>query len=172
MKKITGILLTAILLTMLAWNAQGFCDNSKHTLESLDLFGIRFNRPSDWNMEVRADYVSFTSPQSQDIQLILLDVGKTDGNLDQFLNDYKDPAKNRSLDEFKLKFISSKPIEVDGLGAYYLRFKSDRKEFGHVLFLRNNHQYILAFKAPTAEYQKNETVLLKAVESLKFYKVK
>lgn len=172
MKNIYG---TIFLASVLIFITAGFCLASgeiKYAAESIDLFGIRLDRPADWKMEVRADYVSFESPESSDTQLVLLDVGKTDSSLDQFLNDYKDPSKNKSLEEFKLKLESSKAMEVDGLGAYYLRFTSDKKEFGHILFVKNNHQYILALKAQKARYSVNEPILLKAAESLKFYKVK
>ena len=128
MKKVFGIIiLTVVSAVILSGLAHGDTDKMKFTRSDFDIFGISFEHPDNWKPEVHANHIIINDTKNEKLQLVLLDVGKTGNNLEKFYNEYKDPEKNESLKEFKLKLVDSKATEVAGMGAYYLKFKSGIK---------------------------------------------
>jgi hypothetical protein len=167
--KIDRTALFAAVFLLLAGASLAMAGEIKYNPVKVDLFGIKMQVPEGWEKQVTADNVTFTCPADKLVQLVFVDGGKTSASLDEFHRDYRDEKTNPLLSEFKLKLIDSRPVDVAGIGGYYLRFKSAQKDFGHVIFIHREHQYAIALKTPLGQYGKFEPVLKEAMKTLSFY---
>lgn len=176
MKKSCTIILIAIMFFAAAASAYADSTTSaadvKYVEEKVDLFGIKFERPSDWVPEAHAHDFTLTAPKEKLLQLVVVEGQLTKSSLDEFCDDFKDEAKNPLLKEYNLVLLSCKPMEMAGVGAYYIRFKSDQKDLGHILFISGGRQYALALKAPLGKYDKYEPILMQAAKTLSFFRIK
>ncbi len=161
-KSIAFIFMIVLLLTGSAFAQE---EDVKYTKMNFDIFGVQFMGPEGWKSEVNADFIKLTPPDKKNVQLIIMEDDQYGGNLEEYFIVY-----NRRLKEEKVEATDKKILDVAGNGAIYVRANTDKKDVGHVLFINNKKPYILALKTEKYNYKKYEPILLKLVETLKFYK--
>jgi predicted Zn-dependent protease len=157
----TLTLMIFILSTAFVFASQGI----KYVESKFDVYGIRFRRPADWKCEVRAEVCIITNPADKNVELVYLeDNVEYNGSLEDYLNLYK----TEWVDQKTMKVLSERPIEIAGLGAYYVRVDTGEKQVGHVLFLRNKKVFALGLKTGRNSYDRYEPVLMEVVKSFRF----
>ncbi|MCE1245925.1 MAG: hypothetical protein LWY06_04720 [Firmicutes bacterium] len=165
LRGIRGIALAFIAVLLLSGAVFAADEAVKYTKMQYDIFGVQFQAPEGWKTEVTADYIRLTSPDKRNIQLVIMEDDEYPGNLEEYFIAY-----NRRLKEEKVEATDKKVLEVAGNGAIYVRANTTKKDVGHVIFINNKRPYILALKTEKLNYKKYEPILLKLVETLKFYK--
>lgn len=161
-----SVALTTILFSMVAGIVCAENEALKYVNYQCDLFSVKFQKPDGWKEEVTSDYVLFTNPKNKNVQLSLLEGEPFDGGLDSYYENYKKFIK----DETKAEPSNKKPLEVAGYGAIYVRVNTEKKDRGHIIFLKDKTPYILVLKTDKGQYGNYEPVLLKMAETLRFYK--
>lgn len=166
--KITAVILLMAVVTVMPLWAQE--KDKKFENFECDLFEVKFQKPVGWQLEVKSEYIKLSNPNDENVQLVFLEFSAIKGTLDEFLKYYQE----NFLQENQVKVLQSKSMEIAGLKANYFQIETAQKDIGQVIFLRNmkdyNQPYVLALKTPKGQFKKYEPVLLKAIETMKFYK--
>jgi hypothetical protein len=158
------LILILIILIFLSIHGLWAKEEIKYVESKMELFGIRITHPDGWKQEVKADNIVFTSPSDPDLQLVYLEGQEVfKGSLDELLSEYK-----KELEERKdTTIISTKPFDICGHGAYYVRLTTPRKDIGNIIFNMKDKIFGLALKTKKGSYNESEPILMKAAETLK-----
>lgn len=164
MKKF-GLVFAVIVAAAVVYSA-AVAQDIKYKESSFDLFGIRLSHPEGWTLVVEPDYLEFQNPDDHLLSLVYYQSpDQYGGNLEDYFNDYK----NDLVKENNAEIISAKPMEIAGYGAYYVKGKDRKGDFGHIIFIRNKSLQVLGLLTAKDKYAEYEPILMNAAESFSMY---
>jgi len=165
LKKSTLLIFTVLLLVTCLSSVSIADTDFGFTPYECDLFSVKFEAPKDWKVEVKSQFIKFTSSDDNKVQLLFFEDDYYDGTIDDYLATYK-----KHLEKDNLKPYGEKKIRVAGHDGIYLKVNKNDKELGQVFFIKKEIPRVIVLGSPKGKYKEYEPVLMKAIETLRFYK--